>query len=402
MRTRWFFVAFALAIAGCSGSPSQTVFANNAPTMIRARASSPIQHVIVMVQGHRGFNNLFAGFPGAETSKAGGTHTGKKVRLTPMPESEHASTAPLLNGFEIAYDNGKMDGFDLVYPKDPLFPYHFVEHSEISAYWSLAKQFALADHMFSTSISNSGFVAQLYLLAARSEVKNGVYVADHPSGTQWGCNAPPGTTTPVYTPHGIRRHGPFPCFSWYALAQLLDNAGVSWRYYLPSDELALNAVGAIAYIQNSRDWQNVTTPQTAILNDIQNGNLPDVTWVYPDQRNSDDPGTGSGSKWVSTVVGALRKSRYWQSSAVIVVWESSDFFYDEVPPPRLAPVELGFRVPMLIVSPFAKKGYVSHTQYEFGSILKFIESQYALPSLGQTDARANSIGDVFTFPERRR
>ena len=97
------------------------------------------------------------------------------------------------------------------------------------------------------------------------------------------------------------------------------------------------------------------------------------------------------------VVGALRKSSYWQHSAVIVVWEASDFFYDEVPPKRLDIAELGFRVPMIAISPYAKHGYVSHTEYEFGSILRFIEEQFTLPTLGETDARANSMSDMFTF-----
>jgi phospholipase C len=395
------FLTMVLFAAGCSGAPTALPGASSgtAAQMLRVRGNNaPIQHVIVMVQGHRGFDNLFAGFPGADSAKQGLTHTGKVVPLKPMTMAQHPSSAAAIDAFVTAYDDGKMDGFDLVYKSGSLFPYHYVEHSESSQYWRLARQFVLADHMFSSSISNSGWVAQLYPLAARSKVKAGEYLADHPSQEPWGCDAPAGTTTPVFTKRGIRLDGPFPCFDWNSLPQLLDDAHVTWRYYLPAGGQATNAIDAIGYVRNGNDWSgNLVTPQTAILSDIQKGTLPSVSWVYPQGSDSDDPGTGSGSKWVGTVVAALKKSPYWQHSAVIVTWEASDFFYDNVTPPILSTAELGFRVPLIVVSPYAKRGYVSHTQYEFGSIVRFIEERFALPSLNQTDRRANSLDDAFTF-----
>ena len=400
MRSYILAVGAVLFLTACAGPHTQPQIlpASNASAIAHPNGSSSIQHVIVMVQGHRGFDNLFAGFPGAASSKVGIVHTGRRVPLRPMTMTKHPSSLASLGAFQIAYNNGKLDGFDLVYPSQALFPYHFVEHSEISAYWSLAKHFAVADHMFSTSISNSAFVAQLYLLAARSQVKPGEYIADHPSQEPWGCDAPPGTTTPVYSRQGIKVDGPYPCFSWGSLPQLLDAARVTWRYYLPTNGRDTNAIDSIRYVRITKDWRrDVTMPQTTILSDISQGTLPQVAWVFADVLDSDNPGTGSGSRWVSRVVGALRNSPYWQHSAVIIVWEASDFFYDEVPPPRLDPVELGFRVPLIVVSPYAKPGYVSHTQYEFGSILRFIEETFALPSLGETDARANSLSDMFTF-----
>ncbi len=390
-----------LFAAACSGSPTALPGSSNGTVVQSAHVRgnvAPIQHVIVMVQGHRGFDNLFAGFPGADSTKQGLTHTGKVVALKPMTMAQHPSSAPGINAFETAYDGGKMDGFDLVYQSDALFPYHYVQRSQISQYWKLAHQFVLADHMFSSSISNSGWIAQLYLLAARSKVNPGEYLADHPSQEPWGCDAAPGTTTPVYTKHGLKPNGPYPCFDWNSLPQLLDNAHVTWRYYLPVRTQGTNGIDALGYVRNGNDWsENVVTPQTKVLSDIAQGTLPSVSWVFPQNQDSDDPGTASGSKWVSTVVGALQNSQYWQHSAVIVVWETSDFFYDGVPPPILSPVELGFRVPMIVVSPYAKHGYVSHTQYEFGSIVRFIEERFGLPSLNQTDRRANSLDDSFTF-----
>ncbi len=99
---------------------------------------------------------------------------------------------------------------------------------------------------------------------------------------------------------------------------------------------------------------------------------------------------------------AVGQSSYWNSSAIVVVWDDWGGFYDHVAPPQLDYTGLGFRVPMIVVSPYAKAAYVSHTQYEFGSILKFVEDTFSLGSLGTSDSRATSIGDVFNFKSRAR
>jgi phospholipase C len=104
-----------------------------------------------------------------------------------------------------------------------------------------------------------------------------------------------------------------------------------------------------------------------------------------------------GPQWVASVVNAVGESPEWRSTAIVIVWDDWGGFYDNVPPPRYGFESLGFRVPCLIVSPYARQHYVSHTQYEFGSILKFIEENWKLGSLGATDVRAASIADSFDF-----
>ncbi|MFY9884269.1 MAG: alkaline phosphatase family protein [Candidatus Cybelea sp.] len=96
------------------------------------------------------------------------------------------------------------------------------------------------------------------------------------------------------------------------------------------------------------------------------------------------------------------KSQYWNSTAIIVVWEDWGGWYDHVAPPQLDYAGLGFRVPMIVVSPYAKAGYVSHTQYEFGSIIRFVEDTWNLGRLGTTDTRAASMDDVFDFSQKPR
>jgi phospholipase C len=109
-----------------------------------------------------------------------------------------------------------------------------------------------------------------------------------------------------------------------------------------------------------------------------------------------------GPQWVGDVVDAVGKSKYWKSTAIIVVWDDWGGFYDNVPPKQLDYVGLGIRVPCLIVSPYVKRGYVSHTPYEYGSILKFLEQTFGLASLNTTDVRANSLEDSFNFAQKPR
>jgi phospholipase C len=192
------------------------------------------------------------------------------------------------------------------------------------------------------------------------------------------------------------------------MRDLLDAKSLSWRYYSPPvlhDTGSIwNAFDAIQAVREGPEWTTNISPEKQILSDVTNGTLPAVSWVVPDLQNSDHPGSGSttGPSWVASIVNAVGESSYWDSTAIVVVWDDYGGFYDHVPPPFFDQWGgLGFRVPAMIVSaytpPVVSGTYVSHTQYEFGSILKFIEETFALGSLGTTDARATSIGDSFDF-----
>ena len=187
---------------------------------------------------------------------------------------------------------------------------------------------------------------------------------------------------------------------------------ISWKYYVP--ELAPNQPGAlwnafdvIAPVRYGPEWgTNVNWPETNIFKDITNGNLAAVSWVIPDEANSDHPGYASdtGPSWVASVVNAIGQSSYWDSTAIIILWDDWGGFYDPVEPPaRDDQGGPGFRVPMIVVSPYAREtsssqpGYISNTVYEFGSIVRFIEETFNLGSLGTTDQSSNSIDDMFDF-----
>ena len=161
------------------------------------------------------------------------------------------------------------------------------------------------------------------------------------------------------------------------------------------------------------EWgTNVTWPETNVFKDISGGTLPAVSWVIPDGRNSDHPNGGQddGPSWVASVVNAIGESSYWNSTAIIVVWDDWGGFYDPVPPPfpRDNQGGPGFRVPMLAISPYTKigsgsqGGYISNTIYYFGSILRFSEDTFDLGRLGTTDGTSNSLGDMFDFDQAPR
>jgi phospholipase C len=413
-----FLAPMLLIMVGCSaagGSSAHSLL----PSTAHAAASSgtPIQHVVIIVQENRSFDNLFATFPGADGATSGKTHTGKTVQLTP-----HALTSNLvLNNSHLAwvddYDGGNMDGFDLVWVNGHrcTCAYQYVNETQIQPYWDMAQQYVLADHMFQTQTSGS-FTAHQDLIRGDTVISPTASLIDFPTDGPWGCDAPPSTVTTLLTSGGKyeQNAGPYPCLSYATVRDLLDAKSVSWKYYTPDIHThggdLWNAFDAISAVRNSSEWQtNVSSPETNIFTDISSHSLPAVSWVIPDGQNSDHPAQrlweqkkDTGPSWVAQVVNAVGHSAYWKSTAIVVTWDDWGGWYDHVAPPQLDYNGLGFRIPMIVVSPYAKAGVVSHTQYEFGSILRFVEDSFNLGRLGTTDVRANSINDAFDFSQKPR
>jgi phospholipase C len=211
-------------------------------------------------------------------------------------------------------------------------------------------------------------------------------------------------------PEGDESQKMFPCFEHATLTDLLDDQELSWRYYTSALNSIWTAPNSIRHIRFGPDWANVIFPQTQILNDIADGQLAAVSWVTPSGQASDHPwmNTGKGPSWVASIVNAIGNSQYWDSSAIFVVWDDWGGWYDHVPPPQvLVDCEqwgcgyvYGFRVPLIVVSPYANPAYISHVDHDFGSILKFTEEVFNLPSLGYADAYADDLSDCFNFNQR--
>jgi phospholipase C len=407
-------------VARCgSGTPRQTASvlpATNAAQPMAVPAGNYIQHVVIIVQENRSFDNVFAGWPGADTAVTGRVKgQAKRLPLKAIP-FVHQDINHLWKNAIAGWDNGKMDGFENNFSHGApagAYPYSYLRHDVIGPYRAMAAQYVLADHMFPAMFGPS-FTAHLTLIAGTTNETPSKAVVDLPTGTPWGCDAPKGTETStvdrrrVVTPNS----GGFPCFTQFAtMADTLDERNISWKYYAPNilKYPAWSAFDAIKSVRYGPDWAKVQTPQWRVLLDAKNGKLPALSWVTPDAHDSDHPSEGSdtGPSWVAAVVNAIGESRYWNSTAIFVIWDDWGGWYDSVPPPQLDFKGLGIRVPCIVISPYARKGYVSHVPYEFGSLLLFSEQVFGLRPLGPaaagyTDQRANTMLDAFDFTQKPR
>jgi phospholipase C len=417
-----FALCCVLPAAGCaSGAPPITAGGTNAVPFVASRQNTAassvpsgdyIKHVIVIVQENRTFDNLFARFPGADGATEGRTHTGAMV---PLRKADLFSDAPVSNShasFLIDYDGGKMDGFDtLPYEGNPYFVYQYVDPAQIRSYWTLAKRYVLADHFFSTQSSGS-FTAHQDLIRGDSSINDTESLIDFPTGSPWGCDAPSGTVTSLITPaEYLADQGPYPCLTYRTLRDLLDAKHVTWKYYADQtgsgDSLGAdywNAFDAIKAVREGPEWKtNVSMPNTNIFNDIASKRLPRVSWIVPAFPDSDHPGDfygqdyDHGPAWVAQVVNAIGHSPYWSNCAILIMWDDWGGFYDHVPPPQYNDQSLGNRVPLIVVSPYAKTSYVMHGRYETASLVRFIEDNWNLGRLGTGDVRAADIVDAFNF-----
>jgi phospholipase C len=293
----------------------------------------------------------------------------------------------------------------------------------IAPYQTMAQTYVLADNMFPTEWGGS-FTGHLMLIAGTDNISQTPSQAevDFPDAAPDDCDSPAGTKSSFLNAKRVEHFykGPFPCFDQFnTIAQLLDGASppVSWKIYATK---VLNAglwepFEAIKSVRYGQDWNtDIIAPQTQVLTDAGDGQLASVSWVTPSKQDSDHPGNGDGGpSWVASVVNAIGESSYWDSTAIIVLWDDWGGWYDNASPPQLDYRGLGFRVPCLIISPYAREtsssqpGYVSHTQYEYASTLRFIEEVFGLGNIGPasegyTDVRANSLDDSFDFTQQPR
>jgi len=385
----------AVWLAGCQAS---FVY----PPSTQDSATSPIQHVVVIMQENRSFDNLFHDFPGADTVDVG-MSLGTPVPLVPVSLADPLDLDHTHPGWWQDLDNGKMDGFARSNMNPPTFAYAYVPRSEIQIYWTLAGQYVLGDRMFQSNTGPS-FPAHLYMIAGQSAL-----ATEPPDSGFWGCDAPAGTTVPLLGPNGTDLFpGVFPCWDYATAADLLDARSMTWRYYAPAGGNPINvdsAYDAIRHIRYGADWnRNVIYPQTQVLTDIQNGHLAQVTWVIPDYLHSDHPGSGSveGPDWVASVVNAIGQSKFWNSTAIFICWDDWGGWYDHVLPPTVDAMGPGFRVPVIVVSPYAKHGYISHHVHEASGFIAFIEHNWGLGNLGARDATADDFSDCFDYSQKPR
>jgi phospholipase C len=422
MTTRYAAVLFGIfTIAGCSPETQSTLPYMQSPSALRAlneTGAGKITHVVYIVQENRSFDNLFQGYPGANTVSKGQNSYGQTIALQPTSlKTVYHIDHSAYGMFEACNGTGSIPGTDCQMngfnnessyggPTNPQYVY--VPHGESKPYFDMAREWVVADNMFQSQLDES-FVAHQYVIAAQAQSS-----VDLPDSLLWGCAG--GSYDVVSTITADRSlDGPYQqaCFDYQTLGDELDQAHLPWRFYAARYDNDAGGNGgtwsgyqAIRHIFKGPDWKkDVISPNWRFITDVRAGKLAKFTWITPECFESDhsECGGGYGPSWVSALVNTVGESKFWDSTAIFVQWDDWGGLYDHVPPPYEDYDGLGFRVPLLVISPYAKKKYVSHVQYETASVLRFAEDLYGLAHLAAADRRAASpAGDCFDFSQSPR
>ena len=441
--------AFLLTLNGCSGGSSSITVPPPA---------SKIQHVVIIFQENRTPDNLFQDQNlinnGADIQNYGYNSQGQKITLGQIdlgtagsnPDNydlSHAHSA-FVDMCNLNTTTGMcaMNGADLIPitcakgvtgcpPANAQFMY--VNPADVAPYFAMAEQYTFGDRMFQTNQGPS-FPAHQFIISGTSAptATSPLFAAENPTGGSGaGCIASPSETVALIDANGSESTNPpiYPCFEHATLTDLLDAANITWRYYAPSAGSIWTAPDAIQHMCGPNatppnatacvgaDWTgtspkvvlNQTQANAQILTDIANNQLQQVSWVIPTGADSDHAmsNDGCGPSWVTSIVNAIGNSAYWSNTAIILTWDDWGGWYDHVPPAALisngsswgSGYVYGFRVPLIVLSPYAKPAYISHVNHDFGSILKFIETTFNLSSLGYADVPADNLADIFNFSQ---
>ncbi len=338
----------------------------------RATVTTPLQNIIVACQENRSFDHYFGYYPGvgsfgvpANFSQPNGT--GGRVRpyhLGASITSDPTHEWPNIHG---EWDNGKMDGF---YTTDGKIAMGYYNANDLSYYYSLAQSFTLCGNFF-CSLLGPTFPNRISLLAGTAGGNTSNNIADG------SLNFP-------------------------ILLDLLDNFGITWKIY--NGALAQTAGFNPATFFSK--WQNdprVNVDDNVYNSDLANGTLPQFSFIASNVIDCEHPPASIqwGQSYMSSYISALMASFYWAKSAFILTYDEAGGWFDHVPPPQFDAYGAGIRVPTLVVSPYARHGYISPTTYDHSSILKLVEAVFNLPTVasinhqfdqqtpGQNNAAAN-------------
>ena len=384
-----------LALAGCTQSraaPPKERDASAAPAI-------PIEHVVVIVKENHTFDNYFGTFPGAEG-------------IAPKSEAPDETSRDLCHSHGCAlaeWNGGKMDGWKKV--EGDLAYAQYLER-DIPSYWRYARTFALGDHFFSSMLGPS-FPGHMFLLAAQAGWATG-----NPGiklgFPYWGCDQSPEALVPIEDQPTCGDKNVFPCFSIPSLPDVLP---VSWKFY-GSNFYLLSEVwslfDAIKPIRNGPGWDNVVY-ESQFEKDIREHTLPAVSFLVNQDLGDEHPSIGGvcmGENWTVRHVNMLMKSDYWKSTAILFTMDDYGGWYDHVAPPKQygcdakKPYGLGFRLPLIVISPYARPGFVFKETAEQASVARFIERVFGAKKTlhdldpAARDAEANDLFGAFDFSQK--
>ena len=367
---------------GISGTTGQIIPGQSGDTR------SPVKHLIVVVMQNSSFDHLFGTFPGANGPKPGDPgFTQADAQGNPQSPMLLTEIAPpdLAHSHQAFVDmvnGGLMDRFATVNGAQAMGFYDNTVPG-IDRLWAWAQQFALADNFFASAMGDAP-TNQLYLVSASdNDFIFGVEPAFGP------CQQPDAAAQALTFPN---------------VGDSLTQKNISWGWF--TEQYGICG----SYVANQNPFQYFSSTQnsvhlqdfTAFSAQLSGGTVPAVSFIQPGGSHGMHPGSGNvtrGAQWLDGVLQDIQNSSIWPETAVIVIWDSSGGWYDHVPPPTVDTQGFGPRVPMLVISPFAKHNYISHVQMDPVSILKFIQWNWQLPNLNTRNGNPASgdLRDMLSF-----
>jgi phospholipase C len=368
-----------------------------------------LRHLIFIVQENRSFDHYFGTYPGADGLTFVGGEPANCI-WDPALERESCSYRSTQNQFRggphnarasrISIDDGEMDGHIVALPDTPrgchqrLAPrcrwfvgpelqpdvMSYVDRSTIANYWAYADRFVLHDRMFGPT-DGWTLPAHLFLVSGWS-----AYCPD--PGDPMSCIS----NVDLKDYRQRWEYGERPIYAWTDITWLLDRAGVSWGYYVadgtcvfPPCESAgentpstRNPLPGFTTVHEADQLERIQT-HGAFIDQVRSGTLPSVSWVIPGER-SDHPSSGRGLRasqaYVTHLINQIGKSSLWGTSAIFLTWDDWGGFYDHVVPPIVDRNGYGLRVPSLLISPYARRGFIDHQTLSFDAYLKLIEDRF--------------------------
>ena len=344
-------------------------------------APTPIRHVIVLLKENRTFDNYFGQFPGANGART----VSRNGKSAPAPRA--SDTSPDMDHSfaraHAAYNGGRMDKFESG-------AYAQFSEIDIPEYWTYARQYVLYDNYFS-SVMGGSYPNHLFLVAS----SNAGAISNALGGSPTvGCSDPQAKMDVLSSDGKVRQATA--CFDIPTVPTRLSRAGLTWKGY------GYWAMGALSPLYHDKTMRRNLGWEDQFLSDIEDGKLPTVSWVWSSRSEHAPQSVCHGMQRTVEQISTLMKSSYWPSSLIILTWDDWGGWYDHVPPPKVDVYGFGFRVPALIISPYAKKGYVSHRLTEHASVPKTIEVLFNLPSVTRRDKAANDLLDGLDFKQAPR
>ena len=418
-----------------AASTSATVSSAATPSQSGGTGIHKIKHVVVIMQENRSFDSYFGTYPGADgIPMQNGTPTAcvpdNQTGQCMQPYVDHAdvngggphgqtnATADInggqMNGFIDQTNAAKRGCLNTTNPacanstKPDVMGYH--TQSDLPNYWSYAKNFVLQDHMFEPNASWS--------------LPEHLFQVSEWSAKCTQHNAPASCVNALESP-GLppdfqgNRNGPAPIYAWTDLTYLLHKSAVSWGYYVVAgtepdcqNDSALSCGAVRQKATTPGIWNPLpffdTVRNDGQLNNVQSvsnfykaagkGQLPAVSWVVPSGAVSEHPPSpvSFGQSYVTSLVNAVMHSPDWKSTAIFLAWDDWGGFYDNVAPPSVDQNGYGLRVPAMVISPYARSGYVDHQTVSFDAYVKFIEDDFLHSQRldPKTDGRPDPRPDV--------